>query len=106
MAGSSPTQRSLAYLRSLGYEVDIAEHWNPFARRRNDLFGIIDLVALTPDGTIGVQTTSASNVSARIRKIEDSPMLFALRRAGWRIEVHGWKKDKSGSWRLRIEDVS
>jgi hypothetical protein len=103
---SSPTQRSLAYLRDIGYEVEVVERWNPFAKRRQDLFGFVDILCVKDGETLGVQTTSDSNVAARIRKIEDSPMLFALRRAGWRIEVHGWKRDKSGSWRLRVEDVS
>jgi len=88
----SPTQKSLAYLREQGMTCEVVERWNAFARIRQDLFGIIDIVALDEQQTLGVQTTSWTNVSARVKKIADSPHLPALLRAGWVLEVHGWKK--------------
>lgn len=104
---SSPTQRSLAHLRKLGMTADVVEYWNSFARQRKDLFSIIDIVALSPDGqTIGVQTTSLSNVSARVKKIAESEALPALRRCGWTLVVHGWGKQPNGRYRLREVDVS
>lgn len=87
----TPTQRSLAYLRKVGYRVGIAEHWNAFARIRQDLFGFIDLVAIRPDYKIlAIQTTSMPNTSARIAKILELPSSADWLRAGGRIEVHGW----------------
>lgn len=74
---------------------EVVERWNAFARIRQDLFGIIDIVALDEQQTLGVQTTSWTNVSARVKKIADSPHLPALLRAGWVLEVHGWKKGLS-----------
>jgi hypothetical protein len=91
----SPTQRSLAYLREQGMTCEVVERWNAFARIRQDLFGIIDIVALDEQQTLGVQTTSWTNVSARVKKIAESPHLPALLRAGWVLEVHGWKKGLS-----------
>ncbi|MFZ9649512.1 MAG: hypothetical protein ACO29C_05430, partial [Fluviibacter sp.] len=79
----TPTQRSLAYLRDEGYLVAIVEHWNPFARIRQDLFGFIDLLAIRRDETLAVQVT-ASGVSARVKKIEASPLLGRVREAGWK----------------------
>ena len=103
---SSPTQRSMDLLRERGVFVDKTEHWNAFARRRQDLFGIIDVLGIAPDGTtIAVQTTSASNVSSRIRKIADAPVTVLLRKAGWKIVVHGWRKVK-GRWQVREVDCS
>lgn len=102
----TPTQRSLKHLREQGYTVDVAEHWVSFAKIRRDLFGIIDLVVLAGPETIGVQTTSGSNVSARVKKITASEHLPALRRAGWRLLVHGWRKNSTGKWVLREVDVS
>jgi len=101
----TPTQRSLAYLRDQGYLVAIVEHWNPFARIRQDLFGFIDLLAIRRDETLAVQVT-ASGVSARVHKIEASPHLGRVREAGWRLHVHGWRKNASGKYVMRVVDLS
>ena len=101
----TPTQRSLAYLRDEGYLVAIVEHWNPFARNRQDLFGFIDLLAIRRDETLAVQVT-ASGVSSRVKKIEASPHLGRVREAGWKIFVHGWRKNAAGKYVMRIVDLS
>ncbi len=101
----TPTQRSLKHLRDEGWKVAIVEHWNPFARIRQDLFGIVDLLAIRDGETLAVQTTSYSNVSARIRKIADAEITPYLRAAGWLIHVHGWHKIGT-RWKLRIVDIS
>ena len=106
MAKTSPTQRSLEYLRGQGYTVAIVERWNPFARIRQDLFGFVDLLAIRENETLAVQATSLSNVSAREKKIGESENVGAVRKAGWRIVVHGWGKDSKGKWKLREIDVS
>lgn len=97
---NSPTQRSLKNLRDGGYQAQVVEHWNPFAKVRQDLFGFIDIVAVGNSQTIGVQTTSYSNMSARVKKILASPVLPELKAAGWKIICHGWKKNKSNRWEL------
>jgi hypothetical protein len=102
---TSPLQRSLQSLREQGYRCAIVEHWNPHARCRQDMFNVLDIVALRNHETLGVQTTSASNVSARIKKINDAEALGDLRRAGWRLEVHGWRKVKN-RWTCRIVVIS
>lgn len=102
---TSPTQRSLKLLRDEGYTVAIVEHFNHFARIRQDLFGFIDLLALRGDETLAVQTTSYSNVSARVNKIADHENLAAVRKAGWSIAVHGWHK-VGNRWQVRVVDLS
>jgi len=102
---SSPTQRSLALMRERGYRVAIVEHWNPYARRRVDMFGILDLVAIGNGETVGIQTTSGSNVAARLTKIAEAEVTPWLREAGWKIVCHGWRKIK-GRWQVREVDVS
>lgn len=123
---SSPTQRSLKALRDTGYRAQVVEKYNQFARVRQDLFGIIDIVAIkpkhlfecidcesyacdrcdgcgytiTPAQTLGVQTTSYSNMSARIKKIKEAEAFPDLLAAGWIIVVHGWRKNKSKRWEL------
>ena len=91
MSKTSPTQRSLALLRKQGYRVAITEHWNAFVRRRNDLFGFADLVAIAP-AMIAIQTTSGTNVAARLVKILESDAAREWVEAGHRIIVHGWAK--------------
>lgn len=102
----TPTQLSLRHLRADGYLAEVTERWNPHARVRNDLFGFIDILAVRGPETLAVQTTSAANVSARIRKISDAPTVAAVREAGWTIRVHGWAK-VGNRWQLkRDEDLS
>lgn len=101
----SPTQRSLAFLRGRGYMVAVVEKWNPHARIRQDLFGILDLVAIKEGETLGVQTTTLGNVSSRLDKITQSEATPILRDANWRIEVHGWRKLKTG-WEPKVVDLS
>jgi hypothetical protein len=103
----TPTKLTLRHLRDAGWPlVEVVEHWNPHARVRNDLFGFVDVLAVRPGETLAVQTTTAANVSARVRKIADHSNIAALREAGWAIEVWGWKK-VSGRWVLhRRIDVS
>lgn len=88
---SSPTQRTLAHLRARGLDVQVVEHWVPQARKRRDLFGVIDVVAMDDDILLGVQATSDSNLSARRTKCEDSQLLRRwLTSPGRTFELHGW----------------
>ena len=104
-ASLSPTQRSLAYLREQGYLVAIVERWNPHARIRQDLWGWCDLLAIRKNEVLAVQVT-ASAVSERIRKIQESETVTAVRDAGIRIEVHGHRKNSKGKYVMRIVDIS
>lgn len=101
----SPTQRTLKHMRKNGYTCAVVERWNPYARVRQDLYGVIDVLCLGEREVVGVQATSGSNVSARMAKIAASEHIAALRKAGVRMLVHGWRKTK-GRWALREVDVS
>lgn len=90
----SPTSLSLRHLRAEGWTVDVCERWMASSRTRRDLFGLIDLVALRGNETMGVQTTSAGNANARLNKMTDAvhrPYLDALLGAGWSVVIHGWR---------------
>jgi hypothetical protein len=103
----SPTELSLRHLRADGWTAQVVETWNPHSRTRKDLFDVIDIIAVRGDVTLGVQATSAKNVSARIHKIADAPHIGAIRDAGWRVVVHGWgQKAKGARYTLREVDVS
>tara|TARA_R110000851_G_scaffold102347_1_gene218883 strand:+ start:1192 stop:1572 length:381 start_codon:yes stop_codon:yes gene_type:complete len=104
----SPTQRTLKRLRESGEYplVQVVERWNAFAKIRQDLFGIIDILAIDIKGnTVGLQVTSYSNISARIKKMENSDAISHLRDANWQLIVEGWHK-KDNKWVSRIVDIS
>lgn len=104
---SSCTQRSLKLLRGNGYLTAVVERWNPHARKRQDLFGFADIVAIRADvpGILAVQTTSASNQAARITKIRSVPAAATWLAAANKIEVHGWQK-RAGRWAVTVTEVT
>lgn len=90
----SPTARTLKYLKDKGLPCQVVEHFNHWAKVRNDLFGFIDILALDLENKqcVGIQVTTASNKSNRIKKILASPLLHAVKGCGIKVEVHAWKK--------------
>lgn len=115
---TSPTQRSLKYLRKQGCElVAVVEHWNPWANIRQDLFGIIDVIAIKGDQTIAVQSCSGTDVSKRVAKMVEATwknpetktehlVVDSLLRAGFKVFVHGWKRNAAEKWVLREVELS
>jgi len=101
----TPTQRSLVYLREQGYLCEVVEKWNSFTKTRKDLWGWCDILAIRENEILAVQVTAAG-VSSRIKKIMESETLPIVRKAGVRIEVHGWRKNVKGRYVMRIEDLS
>ncbi len=102
----SPTARSLKLLRDAGMTAQVVERFCHFSKRRIDLFGVIDIVAMSNWHIIGVQTTSGDNVAARLAKINAEPRALAWVKAGGSLEVHGWKqrgpRGKRKTWNCRI----
>lgn len=85
---------SLDFLAKLGYYALNVEHRPRIPGRADllitrDLFGFADIVALK-DHVLLVQTTSRSNMTARMHKIQCSEAFEPCKRAGMRIHVHGW----------------
>lgn len=107
MSKPSPTSLSIDKLWADGCDlVQKVETWNPWAKRRNDLFECWDILAIRGSETIAIQTTSRTNVSSRAKKIAEAESTPHLRKAGWRLLIHGWDKGPDGKYRLREEDVS
>ena len=71
-------------------DAQVVEKWIPAVKRRQDLFGVIDIVAISDSEIVGVQSTSASNLAARRAKSEEEPRLQRWLRAGCRFELHAW----------------
>lgn len=86
---------------------EVVEKFNSFTKTRKDLWGIIDILAIRKDEVLGVQTTSYGDVSKRVKKIADSEHIGAIREAGVRVVVHGWKRNlKTKRWEVREVDLS
>jgi hypothetical protein len=104
----SPTQLSLRWLREHGYLAEVVEHYSSFDRKRHDLWGFVDILAIRRNEVLAVQTTTASHVSDRMKKIADSPYVGLVREAGIGIAVHGWsQKAPRARWTLtRNENLS
>lgn len=112
----SPTQRSLKYLRDQGYIAEVVEHWNAFTKRRHDLFGFVDIVAvdsgkpyLELPRILFVQTTTTGNQSARLKKIDGNKYAPICNDTGLiDIEVHGWAKKgppgKRKTWQVTVTE--
>jgi len=94
----SPTQRALAELREQGYRTQVVEHWNPYARIRQDLFQMIDIVGLNGKELLGIQATTLSNLWARVEKILGNPLCEWWCRSGNRLEVWAYRKLKDGKY--------
>lgn len=113
-------QRTLAYLRDLGYTCSIVEKFNAFAGphgQREDLFGFIDILAIGQGkGIIGVQACG-SDWGSHVKKIteERGHIVTLWLRAGGKATLIGWRKlkvvkkdgtkGKAERWQPRIADI-
>lgn len=101
----TPTSRSIQSLKDRGYLVGKVEKWIPQARRRVDLFGFADLIAVGDDHDVLVQVSTTSNQAARVKKIwkSEHALEWLIRNDRHRIWVHGWKLSTVGKlkrWKL------
>jgi len=110
----SYVQRTLRELRNQGRVCAIVEKWNAFAGPhgiRQDLFGIIDVLALDPErGVVGVQVCGQDWGShiAKLTEERAQETYDWLSTPGTALELHGWrkiKKKRGGKlkiWRPRV----
>lgn len=122
----TPTQRTLKALkeRETTIRCAIVEKWNPYAVRSNadgrhagvrqDLFGIVDILALDLKyGFVGVQCTG-NDFSGHLKKLTQEKAVECLDwlKAGGRLELWAWRKvkvkrgGKAETWSPRIENLT
>jgi hypothetical protein len=94
---------SKKYLEKKGYTVEKTEHFNFFAKKRFDLLGVGDLIALNGKENLLVQTTSRDHLSERRKKANESEKLKLWLSAGGSFILHGWDKYKN---RWRVKELS
>lgn len=92
----SPTQRALKHLREMGYQAQVVEQNIRIPGKgmfKRDLFNCIDIVGVRAGvPVLGVQCTSHSNLSSRVKKcIENGQMWLA---AGAQLEAWAFRKLK------------
>lgn len=107
--GTSPSARTLAECRKRGYIAQAVERFNSYTKKRIDLFGVIDIVAITPTGILGIQACAGGDHSTRRKKILAEPRIAAWLGAGARLEVWSWSKrgrvDERKLWQVRIDEI-
>lgn len=93
----TPTQRTIRALQDRGLKCAIVEKWNGHIGIRQDLFGIIDIIALDPEsGVIGVQSCGNS-YSAHLKKFREERLqecLDWINTPGTSLELWAWRKTK------------
>lgn len=98
-------QLSRDLLVNLGWRVVGVEKWNPATATKNDLFGMFDLLALRDGVTMGVQTTSKSNLASHVKKMKDAPALDDVVAARWVVMLHGWWQPGGPRTRWQVIEV-
>ena len=122
--GSVPLQRSKAWLEEKGWHVWITEHWNQWAHVRQDMYGLIDFVAIRHDSP-GVWGVNACEDNGAVQGHCDkylngwdhpkkgrqppNPHLACWLAGGNRFSIFGWGKrgamGKRKTWTLRVVDA-
>ncbi len=125
MPGTTPLQRTMGALRTLGVKCGKVEFFNPYAGarkldgkptgQRQDLFGIVDILCLDPArGFVGVQCCGA-DYAAHYRKMtgeKAQDCIDWLSTPGGRLEIWSWRKVKlhrggvAIRWKPRIEAIT
>lgn len=111
----SPTQRTLDELRKRKMSAQVVERWNPHAKVRVDLFGVIDLLAIESNtgnvlgraSILAIQACAGASHAARRDKILAEPRARQWVEAGGRLELWSWSQrgaaGKQKRWTLRVE---
>ncbi len=81
-------------MRDAGYLTGATEVWCSHTRRRRDLFGFIDFVAIGKGRCVGVQCCARSGLASHRRKMTDecSDAVTEWLASGCEIELHGWDR--------------
>jgi len=109
---TSPMERTLKVIKSSKQKYWIVEHYNYFAKKRTDLFNIIDLLVIC-DCFVGIQVCGTDWKSHEIKLMEtEAENTIAWLFAGGEIELWGWRKlkkkrgGKAMVWKPRIADIT
>ena len=116
MPGISPTSRTLNYLRAAGYLCDIVERWikmptHPAGGYRKDFLGFGDIIAITDNEILAVQSCGVS-FSQHCKDIITNENVIKWLAPRRKIMVIGWRKlklkrgGKAMRWHPRIAKIT
>ena len=112
MASMTPMQLSMEFMRKSGWYVEKTEFDLRRPRKddddliwKHDLLRFCDILCLKRGRRLLVQTTSVSNISARVTKIRGLVTFEHAKQAGFEIQVHGWGSSKINGG-LRVIDLT
>ena len=86
-------QRTLAHLRDHGYEYWVTETWHHFAKRKMDLFGFIDVLAVSDNQLLAIQVSDDTHHAEHRKKIMALPV---ARQLAYHMDIEIW------SWGLKL----
>jgi hypothetical protein len=86
-------QRTLAWLREHGYEAQKTEYFNYFAKRRVDLFGFIDVLAVSEHHLLAIQVSDDAHHAEHRKKILANKAAHEL---AYHMDIEIW------SWGLKL----
>jgi hypothetical protein len=86
-------ERTLAWLREHGYEAQKTEHFNFYAKRRVDLFGFIDVLAVNEHHLLAIQVTDDTHRAEHEAKVLKSTVARLL---VYHMDIELW------SWGLKL----
>lgn len=102
----TPDKLTQRFYSENNYHITKTESYNAFTQRRSDLLGFIDYIAFNGEEIIGVQTTSWSNHTARVKKIlGKKSFLHWIECPTRKVVVQSWKKQK-GRWVSREQELT
>jgi len=115
---TTPTQRTIRELKNQGRKCGIVERFNAHVGPhgiRQDLFGIIDIIALDPErGVVGIQTTG-NDFAGHWRKLTVERYQETrdwLETPGAHLELWAWRKiklkrgGKAMRWAPRVREIT
>ena len=91
-------KRSEKYYEQLGMKLIITESFSHLTMRSKEMGGIFDGIATGNGQTRGVQICSHSSISARRKKMQDSPYLQQFIAGGNKAVILAWKLNEKGRW--------
>lgn len=106
---TSPAERTIAELKRREYTAHKVEHWNMFAKIRQDFGGFADFLAYK-EGEVGVLAINCcldnGEVQSHVNKYKTMANVQTWLKANNKMEVWGWGKrgdrGKRKIWTLRV----